>query len=240
MCGAPGGFSRPSRLLKHLFSSHISLRTRSSKLAPADALRVAGCSSRIVIERFPSRPHPPPSCPPMLMLALRPVGAAPISIGGGEAASGSGSITAVPNNAATLLPSRHTPAKMARGVQSDGQEQTDTWPCDFSVILESILSNFAICPGGSDGSAELICRLLALLRLYRTSFWSGMPARWCSPVELRGAAVHGAGSRRSITVYLESDVRKAAQTEGNGPAASFPLPQVLKRHNLVSDFSLAV
>lgn len=75
MCGAPGGFSRPSRLLKHLFSSHISLRTRSSKLAPADALRVAGCSSRIVIEWFPSRPHPPPSCPPMLMLAPRPVSA---------------------------------------------------------------------------------------------------------------------------------------------------------------------
>lgn len=49
-------------------------------------------------------------------------------------------------------------------------EQTDVQPCDFSVILESILSNFAICLGGSDGSAELICRLLALLRLYRTSF----------------------------------------------------------------------
>lgn len=99
-----------------------------------------------------------------------------------------------------LLPSRHTPAKMALGglggVQSDRQEQTDTWPCDFSVILESILSNFAICPGGSDGSAELICRLLALLGLYRTSSWSGMQARCCSPVEPRGAAVHGDASRR--------------------------------------------
>lgn len=100
-----------------------------------------------------------------------------------------------------LLPSRHTPAKMAhggggRGVQSDRQEQTDTWLCDFSVILESILSNFAICPGGSDGSAELICRLLALLGLYRTSSWSGMQARCCSPVEPRGAAVHGDASRR--------------------------------------------
>lgn len=155
------------------------------------------------------------------------------------------SITAVPNNAATLLPSHHTPAKMAPGgVPSDRQKQTDTRPCDFSVILESILSNFAICPGGNDGSAELICRLLALLRLYRTSFWSGMQARRCSPVELRGAAVHGAGSRHSIMAYLVSDIHQRAQTEGkssgesSGGVTSFPFLQVSKRHNLVLDFTL--
>lgn len=218
-------------LLPHL-SEDPELQTGPSRCTPSSRLFITHCHRMV--------PKPPP--PPTLLSTDVDAGSASrqISIGGDEAASGSGSITAVPNNAATLLPSRHTPAKMARGVQSDGQEQTDTWPCDFSVILESILSNFAICPGGSDGSAELICRLLALLRLYRTSFWSGMPARWCSPVELRGAAVHGAGSRRSITVYLESDIRKAVQTEGNGPVASFPLPQVLKRHNFVSDFSLAV
>lgn len=208
-----------SPLLKHLFSSHISLRTWSSKLAPADALRIAGCSSRIVIESFPSRPtpHPPPSCPPSTDVNAGSTSrhCALISISSNEAGSGSGSISAVPNNAATLLPSHHTPAKMARGVPSDRQEQTDTWPCDFSVILESILSNFAICPGGNDGSAELICRLLALLRLYRTSFWSAMQARWCSPVELRGAAVHGAGSRHSIMVYLVSDICKLVRTAGN-------------------------
>lgn len=62
-------------------------------------------------------------------------------------------------------------------------------------------------------AAELICRLLALLRLYRTSFWSGMQAHWCSPVELIGAAVHRAGSRRSIMVYLVSDIPYLVQTE---------------------------
>lgn len=130
------------------------------------------------------------------------------------------------------------------GCPSDRQEQTDTRPCDFSVILESILSNFAICPGGNDGSAELICRLLALLRLYRTSFWSGMQARRCSPVELRGAAVHGAGSRHSIMAYLVSDIRQRAQTEGkssgegSGGVTSFPFLQVSKRYNLVLDFTL--
>lgn len=43
-----------------------------------------------------------------------------------------------------------------------------------------------------------------------------MQARWCSPVELRGAAVHGAGSRHSITAYLVFDICKRAQTERNG------------------------
>lgn len=100
-------------LLKHLFSSHISLRTRSSKLAPADALRIAGCS-HIVIESFPSRPPPPPPSTDVNAGSTSHHRAL-ISISSNEAGSGSGSITAIPNNAATLLPSHHTPAKMARG-----------------------------------------------------------------------------------------------------------------------------
>lgn len=87
-------------------------------------------------------------------------------------------------------------------------EQTHTRPCDFSVILESILSNFAICPGGSDGSVELICRLLALLRLYRTSFWSRMQAWVCSPLELRGVSMQAPGSHHSIMGYCVSDIQR--------------------------------
>lgn len=75
-----------SPLLKHLLSSHISLRTPRYKLAPTDALQIAGCSSCIVIESFPSY-NPPPTTtsptahvaplssprPPMLLLALHPI-----------------------------------------------------------------------------------------------------------------------------------------------------------------------
>lgn len=90
-------------------------------------------------------------------------------------------------------------------------EQTDTQPCDFSVILESILSNFAICLGGSDGSAELICRLLALLQLYRTSFWSRMWARVCGPLELRGVSMKAPGSHHSIMGYCVFDIERHMQ-----------------------------
>lgn len=75
------------------------------------------------------------------------------------------------------------------GQRSDRMNrQADKQPRDFSVILESILSNFAICPGGSSGSMELICRLLPLLQLYRTSFWS----------RLRGLGVEPTGAERRV------------------------------------------
>lgn len=111
----------PRRRLKHLFSSHISLRTQSSKLAPADALRIAGCSSRIVIEAFPSRPHPPPRSTDVNAGSTSRRRAL-ISVSSDEAASGSSS---VPNNAATLLSSHHTPAKMAGVRWGGGRVQSD-------------------------------------------------------------------------------------------------------------------
>lgn len=137
-------------LLPHL-SEDPELQTGPSRCTPNSRLFITHCHKII--------PKSPP--PPTLLSTNVNVGAmsrhrALISISSNEAGSvsDSGSITTVPNNAATLLPSHHTPAKMAQGDQSDRQEQTDTWPCDFSVILESILSNFAICPGGKDGSGR--------------------------------------------------------------------------------------
>lgn len=51
---------------------------------------------------------------------------------------------------------------------------------------------------------ELICRLLALLRLYGTSFWSTMQARVRSPVQPRGVSVQALGSQHSIMSYCLS------------------------------------
>lgn len=109
-----------SPLLKHLLSSHISLRTRRYRLAPADALQIAGCSSCIVIESFPSyspTDNPPahvgpPSFPTSTDAPAGPTShrSAPISINSNEAGSG---FPIIPNNAASPLPRRHTPAKMA-------------------------------------------------------------------------------------------------------------------------------
>lgn len=103
-------------------------------------------------------------------------------------------------------PSKDGSGGVGGGISQTGREQTDARLCDFSVILESILSNFAICPGGNDGSAELICRLLALLRLYRTSFWNAGrrpagAARWSS--YRRGGARSGFPDAPSW-----SDIRK--------------------------------
>lgn len=184
-----------SLLLKHLLSSYISLRTRHYKLAPADALQVAGCSSRIVIEqahslappssflKSPLPMYPPVSSlsPLMLLLALHPIAALryqSTAMRLAPASSSSQTTPCCPCPGAT--PQQRWPGRMVVRMDRQAGRQTDTQPCDFSVILESILSNFAICPGGSDGSVELICRLLALLRLYRTSFWSrpGYAAHW--------------------------------------------------------------
>lgn len=157
----------------------------------------------------------PQSRPPMLLLALHPIAALRYqSTAMRLAPASSPSQTAPPRP----LPRRHTQAKDGRDAIRDGRmggrmdrqtgEQTHTRPCDFSVILESILSNFAICPGGSDGSVELICRLLALLRLYRTSFWSRMQAWVCSPLELRGVSMQAPGSHHSIMGYCVSDIQR--------------------------------
>ena len=213
-----------SPLLKHLLSSHISLRTRRYKLAPADALQIAGCSSCIVIESFPSysphwqspcpcRPPLPSPLPPMLLLALHPIAVLRYQSTAMRLAPASPSSQTTPRRPCPgTTPRQRWPGCHAG--RMDGQtgrqagRQTDTRPCDFSVILESILSNFAICPGGNDGSVELICRLLALLRLYRTSFWSRMQARVCSPLELRGVSIEAPGSHHSIMGCCVSDTKR--------------------------------
>lgn len=157
---------------------------------------------------------PPPSSFPMLLLALHPVVALWYQSAATRLAPASSPSQTTP---ASPLPRRHTQAETdgchamwdCRIGARKGQtvRQTDVQPCDFSVILESILSNFAICLGGSAGSAELICRLLALLRLYRTSFWSGMQALFCSPLQLRGVPTQAPGSQHSIICLTERHVQ---------------------------------
>lgn len=175
---------------------------------------------------FPSYPPPPShhhhpsphtttsSCPPTSTDAR----AGPtshhstrISINSNEAGSGfprHRSQTTAGRPCPGATPWRRWPGFHAGRTDRQSGRQTDMRPCDFSVILESILSNFAICPGGNDGSVELICRLLALLQLYRTSFWSGMQARVCSPVELRGVSIQEPGSLHSITGSCVSDIQR--------------------------------
>jgi len=217
-----------SRLFKHLLSSHISLRTLRYKLAPADALQIAGCSSCIVIEQAHSPATPPSTIPAahvtppspssllMLLLALHPAAALRYQSTAMRLAPASLSSQATPPRPRSGATPKQRwvrchdmrDGRMGRRMDRQTSEQTDTQPCDFSVILESILSNFAICQGGSDGSVELICRLLALLRLYRTSFWSRMRARVCSPLELRGVSVQAPGSHHSIMGYRVSDMER--------------------------------
>lgn len=197
-------------LLKHLLSSHIPLRTLRSMPAPADALQIGGCSSCIVIEQARSFTHSNPPAPtPSFLPALTPSlsllagltshRSSPVSINSNEAGS---SFPTFPAGIATpkwrWAGPHGTDWRMGGRIDRKTGAQTDMQPCDFSVILESILSNFAICLGGSDGSVELICRLLALLRLYRTSFWSGMQARVCGPLELRGLSMRAPCSHHSI------------------------------------------
>lgn len=194
-------------LLKHLLSTHISPRTLRYKLAPADALQIAGCSSCIVIEQARSPATPPTRPlfsprPPMLLLALHPVAELRYQSTAMRLARPSSSCPKN-NSDVPASPARATTPCGRRplvGADRQTERQTNTWPCDFRIILESILSNFAICPGGSDGSVELICRLLALLQLYRTSFWSGMQGWVCSPLELRGVSIQASGSPHSIIV----------------------------------------
>ncbi|XP_026149968.1 zinc finger protein ZFPM2-like [Mastacembelus armatus] len=110
-----------SPFLKHLLSSHISLRTRHYKLAPADALQIAGCSSCIVIEQAHSPAPPPPSqiplpmYPPvssssllMLLLALHPIAAL-----GYQSTAMRLALTSSSSQTTLPMSMRHTPAKMS-------------------------------------------------------------------------------------------------------------------------------
>lgn len=217
-----------SLLLKHLFSSHISLRTRCYKLAPAHALQIAGCSSCIVIERPPPSSIPPlHSDPllclvqPMLLLALHPTAQLRYQ----STAMRLARVSLITADLCCLAPRPGTTPKrgwVPRHAMWDRADRWEKWPdrqssrqdtqpCDFRVILESILSNFAICLGGSDGSAELICRLLALLRLYGTSFLERDAGPGCVAQRSRGVSVQALGSRHSINSYCLSLAEKHIQ-----------------------------
>lgn len=201
-------------LLPHL-SKDPALQTGSCKCTPNSRLFIMHCH-RIIPQPPPSPPaHVPPVSSPhplMLLLALHPI--APLryqSTAMRLAPAPSSSQTTPHRPCPGATPRQRWPGCHAGRTDRQTGRQTDMQPCDFSVILESILSNFAICPGGNDGSVELICRLLALLRLYRTSFWSRMQARVCSPLELRGVSIQAPGSHHSIMGYCVSDTRRQVQ-----------------------------
>lgn len=148
----------------------------------------------------------------MLLLALHPIAVLRYQSTAMRLAPASPSSQTTPRRPCPgATPRQRWPGRHAGRMDGQTGRQTDTRPCDFSVILESILSNFAICPGGNDGSVELICRLLALLRLYRTSFWSRMQARVCSPLELRGVSMQAPGSHHSIMGCCASDIERRVQ-----------------------------
>lgn len=92
-------------LLPHL-SEDPELQTGPGRCTPNSRLFITHC------HRIIPKPTPPPTD---VNAGSTSHHRALISISSNEAGAGSASIAAIPNNAATLLPSHHTPAKMARG-----------------------------------------------------------------------------------------------------------------------------